>query len=75
MGSKAATGNSSIFGKRSQIPPPLLTSTHECCRPAMTDVLAFPLPAGCLLPHPLYPTVRPLLASARTLARCWPGRA
>ena len=51
MGSKAATGNSSIFGKRSQIPPPFLTSTHECCRPAMTDVLAFPLPAGCLLPH------------------------
>lgn len=58
MCSKVATGNSSIFGKRSQIPPLLLTSTLECCRPTMTDVLAFPLPAGCLLPRPLHPPRR-----------------
>lgn len=82
MCSEAATGNSSIFGKRSQIPPLLLTSTHEYCRPSMTNVLAFPLPTGCLLhPHPRHhlpplprPPARPLLASARTLARGWPGR-
>lgn len=77
MRSEAATGNPSIFGKRSQIPLLLLTSTHEHCRPAMTNVQAFPLPTGQLPdPHPTHsPPAHPLLASARTPARGWPGRA
>lgn len=42
----------------------------------MTNVLAFPLPTGCLLPHTHpRPPACPLLDSVRTLARCWPGKA
>lgn len=76
MHSEAATGSPSIFGKRSQIPLLLLTSTHEHCRPAMTNVQAFPLPTGRLPnPHPTHsPPAHPLLASARTPATGWPGR-
>lgn len=51
--SEAATGNLSIFGKRSQIPLLLLTSTHEHCRPAMIMFKLFHYPqANCPTPTP-----------------------
>ena len=71
MRSEAATGNTSIFGKRSQIPPLLLTSTHEYCRPAMTNVLAFSITHR--LSAPTHPPPVPRRAHFWPLSGPWRG--